>query len=141
MLKQTTPTPVIVGYHGSKMGEFSIEVLAADDDEVLLTKLDKTVGSNYREAIICILQRRHLMAVAHEVAKLREVSAKMHTEVGILANSSGKLEQLTERLNHLTWVLIILTVLAIASPIGIEVWKAYHEPQPLRPSAQVEQKH
>src|SRR5574340_217276 len=59
-------------------------------------------------------------------AALIKETANVHREVAILANSSEKLEKLTLTLKNLTWALIFLTVLAVGTPIGIEVWKAFH---------------
>jgi hypothetical protein len=56
-------------------------------------------------------------------------TTNVHSEVARLTGSSTKLEKLTIRLNRLTWVLVLLTFFAVCVPIGIEVWKAYHEPE------------
>lgn len=55
-----------------------------------------------------------------------------------LAASSNKLEGLTITLKWLTITLIVITVLASAVPVGIELWKAYQKPEiemtPVNPS-------
>ncbi|MEP6960851.1 MAG: hypothetical protein ABI995_02170 [Acidobacteriota bacterium] len=97
------------------MNAFDITTLEQDSDEVLLAKLQQVAGNRYSELIECVIQRRHLMAVTVEVAKLTA--------------SSTKLEALTIRLKNLTVVLIVLTVIAAAVPIGIEYWKYSRESQ------------
>jgi Na+-transporting methylmalonyl-CoA/oxaloacetate decarboxylase gamma subunit len=71
-----------------------------------------------------------LAASSQRLESLTEALIKetgnVRQEVAILASSSEKLERLTLRLNGLTWVLIILTFLAIAVPVGVEVWKSYY---------------
>jgi hypothetical protein len=102
------------------MGKFSVDQLLKDSTDELFRKLDETTGSSYRDAIVGILQFRYLREVAKQVSSLTK--------------SSTNLEELTIRLNKLTWVLIILAVAGVVAPIGIECWKAYHsEPVVLRP--------
>ena len=43
-----------------------------------------------------------------------------------LSSSSDRLERLTKTLRNLTWVLIVLTFLAVLVPAGLDFWKAYH---------------
>ena len=56
------------------------------------------------------LQRRYLIEIGKQTASL--------------AASSAKMEKLTCTLKTLTIDLVILTVAAISTPIGIEIWKA-----------------
>jgi len=74
----------------------------------------------------------HLVVVATDDVK--QATRGVQKEVAILAASSEKLETLTIKLNNLTWTLIVLTalavILAVVTPIGIEVWKAQHSETP-----------
>ena len=63
------------------------------------------------------LQRRHLIHIGKETERLTKATQT-------LAASSDRLEKLTKKLKNLTWVLIVLTILATGVPIGIEIWKA-----------------
>ena len=40
-----------------------------------------------------------------------------------LSSSSDRLERLTKTLRNLTWVLIVLTFLAVLVPAGLDFWK------------------
>jgi hypothetical protein len=58
----------------------------------------------------------------------------VHQEVALLTDSSNRLEKLTVTLKSLTIWLIILAVLAVVVPVGIEIWRAVREePVVLRP--------
>jgi hypothetical protein len=57
----------------------------------------------------------------------------VHREVALLNSSSERLEHLTVRVKNLTWALFFLALLAAVIPIGIEVWKAYHQEPAPRP--------
>jgi hypothetical protein len=59
-----------------------------------------------------------------ELARRRD--ERISELISSLTSSSDRLEGLTRRLNRLTWVLIILTFLAVLVPIGLEIWNAYH---------------
>jgi hypothetical protein len=90
------------------MGEYSIDVLLKDNEQTLLEKLEKNVGSSYREAILYALQRRHLLDVARETA--------------ILADSSKKMEELTKKLQRYTiWLMIFAFVQIVVA--GVQTWK------------------
>jgi hypothetical protein len=68
------------------------------------------------------IERRHMQA-------LTNATEQVHRDVERLTASSTTLETLTRTLKNLTWALILLTVLAAAVPIAIEIWKAHHEIQ------------
>jgi len=86
-------------------------------------------GNIYEPRARAELTRRQNEALQILVANLTISTDKVHTEVSILSSSSDRLERLTVALKNLTIVLTALTVLAVFVPIGIEVWKAYHESQ------------
>jgi hypothetical protein len=94
------------------------------------------------------IARRQSERLATLVLVLNVATVKVETEVkelgmatGNLAASSDRLENLTKTLKNLTWALIVLTFFAVAIPIGIEVWKASHEPHTSHVSEPQEPKH
>ncbi len=76
------------------------------------------------------LATRQMDELEKRIKELDGSTNKVHQEVAILSSSSDRLEALTRTLKNLTWALIVLTIAAVAVPIGIEVWKAYHEASP-----------
>jgi hypothetical protein len=78
--------------------------------EELFQTMVECQSPGYYQLAVEELQRRFLTTIG--------------TETKRLADSSEKLERLTIKLKDLTWALIILTILAAAVPIGIELWKA-----------------
>jgi hypothetical protein len=95
----------------------------------LLELLAKNPERTVADWITDELLRRHLGAISDETKKLVIATRDVERGVERLATSSNTLETLTRRLNRLTWALIVLTLLAVVTPLGIEVWKAHHEPQ------------
>jgi hypothetical protein len=73
------------------------------------------------------LATRQMDQLEKRIKELDDSTNKVGQEVVILSSSSARLELLSRRLKNLTWTLIVLTLLAAAVPIGIEVWKARHE--------------
>ena len=66
------------------------------------------------------------------ISNMTEATRDVHREVTILTQSSRHLERLTARLKGLTWVLIILTFVAVIVPVGLEIWKVYREAENAR---------
>src|SRR5258708_37167659 len=83
---------------------------------------DIKVTARKIELVTNELQRRHLIHIGKEAERLMVATKTLGT-------SSERLEGLTITLKTLTLVLVFLTIVAAIVPIGIEVWKAYHEPQ------------
>lgn len=119
-----------------KMGILDVHDFRKMDVDQLYAQMATCQSPGYYQLAVEELQRRYLKDVGSQVERLVEATNHVHREVGLLADSSNKLEGLTVRLKNLTWVLIFLTFLAAAVPIGIEVWKAYHELQIKPVSAQ-----
>ena len=66
------------------------------------------------------------------ISSMTDTTRDVHREVTILTQSSRHLERLTARLKGLTWVLIILTFVAVIVPVGLEIWKVYREAENAR---------
>ena len=106
----------------AKLRAMSIEEL--QDEYINL----RDINDINRQFVEYYINAKLLEKLSQLTAELTAASEKTGTEVVVLTDSSKKLEHLTVRLKNLTWVLIALTALAVIIPIGIEVWKAYHEP-------------
>jgi len=66
---------------------------------------------------------------AEQTQKIVNATADSTLHLKVLASSSVRLEKLTQRLNTLTIILIVITLIAVI-PAGLEIWKYYHpEPQ------------
>ena len=89
-----------------------------------MVSLQEATRAVHQEVTLLIESSRTLQQLT---GTLVEETTHVHREVALLTSSSEKLEGLTTTLRNLTWVLIALTFLAAAVPIGIEVWKAKHE--------------
>ena len=113
----------------SDYGSITPETVRNLPNDDLLNLLDRGVERTIADWIRDELQRRHLCNIADQTKELIAATSQVHDEVSVLAHSSERLETLTRRLNRLTWVLIILTALAVIVPIGIEAWKVSREPQ------------
>ncbi len=69
-----------------------------------------------------------------QIAALIETSRDSNQQIKALNESSAKMETLTIALKNFTVALIILGVLSILVPIGIEIWHAIREiDEPLPP--------
>jgi hypothetical protein len=87
-----------------------------------------------------VQSRNHLEQLGASICTLAAINDGMRVateesaqQVKRLADSSDKVEKLTQTLNNLTLALLFLTILAVIVPIAIEVWKAtreLHEPLP-----------
>jgi hypothetical protein len=73
------------------------------------------------------IARRQTVRLAELITVLNQATDRVQTEVTGLTTSSTHLEDLTKTLRNLTWVLIVLTFIAAALPVGVEIWKARHE--------------
>jgi hypothetical protein len=91
-------------------------------------------GGQYDTWARAEIARRQSVRLAELITALNQATEKVQTEVTDLTASSTKLEDLTKTLKNLTWVLIVLTFLAAAVPIGIEFWKAQREHQDAQPA-------
>lgn len=118
-------------------GEVSTEILRAIPEKDFETALDKISvnngGGNADRWALAERARRQSIEMGRAIAVLTQATEKVHGSVTTLADSSGRLEGMTDRLITLTDRLIILTkwliVLAIAAvivPIVIEFYHAYH---------------
>jgi hypothetical protein len=113
------------------------ELNGKSTEELLRYRFDQ-IHSPWIPMVELLLQTRLMGETAGAVKVLTAETTKVHREVALLTASSDKLELLTKRLNGLTWALIILTGLAVAEPIAIEIWKAHREPQTAPVSAHPE---
>jgi hypothetical protein len=123
-MSEFTPLPI----QGNTIVNYSLEQL----DSVLQ---NQTLNERQREMVVQELERKHLRAIAGATKALNSTTERLivatqqvHQEVAILSSSSDRLETLTKKVKNLTWALFFLTLSAAIVPIGIEVWKAYHEP-------------
>jgi hypothetical protein len=96
-------------------------------EEFLNYVSEQNGGGKYDVWARAEIERRNSMRLAELVTVLNQATDKVQSEVTDLTSSSTHLEDLTKTLRNLTWVLIVLTFVAAAVPIGIEVWKARHE--------------
>jgi hypothetical protein len=85
------------------------------------------MNANVFERIREELSQRFLGRIGDLTEKQIEATNEVRTAVDRLTISSDHLEGLTMRLNRLTWILIVLTALAVIVPVGIEIWKAKRE--------------
>jgi hypothetical protein len=104
------------------------EAMRSFSEDDLLDIMSKNPGGVYDAWAKAELERRQILS-------LREATQEVHEQVASLTASSTKLEGLTTTLKNLTWALIFLTIFAVGTPIGIEIWKAFHEPQSVPASA------
>jgi hypothetical protein len=86
---------------------------------------------NYRYSV---QSRELLKLLIDSISSLGHITGEMATltknsglDVNRLANSSEKMERLTNTLKRLTVALIVLTVAAVLEPIVIELWKFKRE--------------
>jgi hypothetical protein len=105
------------------------ETMKTYSEAKLLLAMKSNQGGVYDTWARAELARRRDEQLGDLLNQLTAATQHVHEEVAKLGSSSGKLETLTTTLRNLTWVLIFLTFVAAAVPIGIEVWKAFHEPQ------------
>jgi hypothetical protein len=104
----------------------SPEQMKSFTESKLLWVMRARQGTSYDLWARAELERRGDDRLAGLITSLTDATNKVHQEVAILNSSSDRLEGLTRRLNRLTWVLIILTFLAVVVPAGLDFWKAYH---------------
>ena len=130
--------------------DFTPENIRTYSEEKLLLAMKLSAGNIYDAWARAELERRRSLALQeatgemhrqvtllaqsstrleHLTTALVQETATSNREIVVLTGSSHHLEHLTSRLNILSWVLIILTVLAVATPIGIEVWHVKHLPE------------
>jgi hypothetical protein len=122
------------------------ELPQASDEEVMnVIRTEPRPGFGLPLMAIDELQYRFYKKMQEATARLLSASNALtdatnnvHQEIMLVKDSSRHLEKLTSTLRNLTWALILLTVLAAVVPIGIEIWKAYHEPQNVHVSAPLE---
>lgn len=95
-------------------------------EEFLNYVSEQNGGGRYDAWARAEIERRNSMRLAELVTVLNQATDKVQSEVTDLTTSSTHLEDLTKTLRNLTWVLIVLTFIAAAVPIGIEVWRAKH---------------
>lgn len=105
------------------------ETMKTYSEAKLLLAQKQNQGGVYDTWARAELARRRDEKLGSLLSQLTAATQQVHEEVASLNSSSGKLENLTTTLKNLTWVLIVLTFLAAAVPIGLEVWKALHESQ------------
>jgi hypothetical protein len=113
-----------------------------DDSELLMAYAYgyKNPNLDWGDPVVkVVIDTRLATRIAEGTKAIAEITKASRTELTRLVDSSDRLEGLTKTLKHLTWVLIVLTVLAVVVPIGIEIWHAYHEPQTVPVSAPLKQ--
>jgi hypothetical protein len=101
------------------------ETLKTFPEAKLLSVMEGNAGGSFDTWARAELARRRDERISELITSLTDATNKVHQEVAILSSSSDRLERLTKRLNGLTWVLIVLTSIAVVVPIGL-IWNAYH---------------
>lgn len=109
-----------------------------DEDHLAILR-EKNAPAHQIEMSTKELQRRYLSRIAEETRRLNsatesltattkrlvEATEKVHREVGLLANSSTRIENLTRTLKVLTVVAIIFFAAQIGIAI-VQTWKMFH---------------
>jgi hypothetical protein len=72
------------------------------------------------------INQRFLGRIGDLTERLIAAVNQVEGAVKDLVSSSDRLERLTVRLNFLTIVLVVLTVFAVLTPLGVEIWHFYH---------------
>jgi hypothetical protein len=93
-------------------------------EDKLLFVMRENRGGVYDNWARSELARRQNEQLSNLIMRLNDATGKVADEVRALASSSDRLEALTKKLNFLTIVLVVLTVVAVATPIGIEIYHA-----------------
>jgi hypothetical protein len=95
-------------------------------DEELLEIMILNAGGAFDTWARNELERRRMNKLTYSVDKLHETTKEVSTEINSLAQSSGILEGMTNRLIWLTGVLIALTVLQLIFLIWdrVDKWEA-----------------
>lgn len=97
------------------------------NDELLFMLYSLPASTEWKEWIAAELAHRQANRLSEALNDVENAILQVGLAVKDLTKSSERLENLTVRLKFLTWVLIVLTALAIITPIGIEVWRAYRD--------------
>ena len=82
---------------------------------------------SYDKTVKAVLDERLFTKLFQAVKDLNSAAEQNQVEVQRLAFSSITMEALTKDVKTLTIWLLVLTVVAVLSPIAIEVWKAKRE--------------
>lgn len=101
----------------------------ATDEELLKAHTIAPLFAQQAAIIREELTSRRLREIGNLIETLRHATVNVGTQVSNLSASSDRLEGLTKRLNTLTWVLIALTLAAVVTPIGFEIWHLSHVPE------------
>lgn len=109
-------------------------------EDKLVACMDYDGGGQYATRARAEIARRQNEQIKDLLSEVSAVTDRVRGETAKLTSSSQKMEDLTNTLKNLTWALIVLTIAAVAVPIGIEVWKASHESHIALPASPPEPK-
>lgn len=99
------------------------------ENELLFILYSLPPRTEWREWLTAELAHRQANRLSESLNLVEAAVLQVERAVKALTMSSEHLEGLTRRLRTLTWILIVLTALALITPIGIEIWHISHIPE------------